>query len=392
MSANRRLYFDNAATSWPKPEGVYAAVDQYQRTVGVSLGRGASRAAVELQSVVRRCRARVARLFSAERAEQILWTFNGTDSLNQAIHGLLKPGDHVIASAAEHNSVLRPLRAAVDRLGVSVSYLPVDGQGIVNPEDLAAAIGPDTALVALTHASNVTGAIQPVAEIGAIVRETAAVFLVDAAQTAGHLPIDLTSLPVDLLACSGHKGLLGPLGTGLLYVRPGIEQRLRPQRQGGTGSQSESDVQPLELPEGYESGNLNVPGLVGLEAALAWIEARTIAAIKTHEDELIRQLVEGLQSQSGVTVHGPRAGGQRVGVVSVSIAGLPPQDAAAILDQNFQIETRAGLHCAPRMHQALGTEGCGGTLRLSVGPFTTTADVAAVLDAIAALAGSAAGG
>lgn len=383
-----RIYLDNAATSWPKPDAVYAAVDRYQRETGVAVGRGATRAAVELQTVVSRCRERAGRLLGAEQADRIVFTFNGTDGLNQAIHGLLKSGDHVITSVAEHNSVLRPLRQATDRLKVTVSYLPLDASGIINPDDVAAAIGADTKLVVLTHASNVTGAVQPIAEVGTIVRETKAMFLVDAAQTAGHLPIDLGSWPVDLLACSGHKGMLGPLGTGLLYVRPGIEDKLRPLRQGGTGSQSETDEQPATMPDRYESGNHNAPGLVGLEAALAWIEEQTIERLHDREQTLTRQLLDGLSDIAGIKVYGPPADGPRVGVVSLSIKGLEMQEAATILDQNFGIETRAGFHCAPRMHKALKTDALGGTLRLSVGPFTTPNDVDAAVAALGEIAAS----
>lgn len=380
--ARSRIYLDNAATSWPKPDAVYGAVDRYQRELGVAVGRGATHAAIELQGIVDRCRQRAARLLGAESAERIIFTFNGTDALNQALHGLLGPGDHVLTSVVEHNSVLRPLRTAIERLGVEVSYLPVDSRGIINPDDVAAAIGPDTRLVALTHASNVTGAIQPIAEVGAIVAETDAVFLVDAAQTAGHLPINLADLPVDLLACPGHKGLLGPLGTGLLYFRPGVEKQVRPLRQGGTGSQSETDQQPEVLPDRYESGNHNAPGLVGLEAALAWIEQHTVERLHEKETELTQRLLEGLEEVTGLKVYGPKDASDRVGVVSVGIDGLNPQEAASILDENFRIETRAGFHCAPRMHQSLGTDARGGTLRLSIGAFTTPAEVDAAIAAL----------
>jgi cysteine desulfurase / selenocysteine lyase len=391
MKSPPRIYLDNAATSWPKPTAVYDAVDRYQREVGVPVGRAATHAGVELQSLVDRCRQRAARLLKAESAERILFTFNGTDALNQAIHGLLGPGDHVLTSVAEHNSVLRPLRAAVERLGVEVSYLPTDAQGVINPDDVAAAIGADTKLVVLTHASNVTGAVQPIEEVGSIVRETDGVFLVDAAQTAGHLPINLAELPIDLLACSGHKGLLGPLGTGLLFVRPGVEKRLRPVRQGGTGSQSETDQQPATLPDRYESGNHNAPGLVGLEAALTWIEEQTVERIHDQETALTQQLLAGLKEITGLKVYGPQEAGNRVGVVSLGIEGLNPQEAASILDENFHIETRAGLHCAPRMHQALGTDARGGTLRLSLGAFTTSADIDAAIAALREVTAAATG-
>jgi cysteine desulfurase family protein len=386
MANPPRIYLDNAATSWPKPEAVYQAVDAYQRELGVAVGRGATQAAVRLQSIVERCRQRAARLLGASSAERIIFTFNGTDSLNQAIHGLLAAGDHVVTSVAEHNSVLRPLRSAIERLGIDVTYLPVDAEGIVDPAAAVQAIRPGTKLVALTHISNVTGAIQPIVDVGEIAHQAGALFLVDGAQSAGHVLIDLKSLPVDLFACSGHKGLLGPLGTGLLYLGPRIGEQLLPLRQGGTGSLSEDDNQPTTLPDRYESGNHNAAGLVGLEAALAWIEEQTVEKLRNHEQALVSRLIDGLDEVQGVTRYGPQDLARRTGVVSLSIAGLPPQEAASILDQSFQIETRAGLHCAPRMHQALGTAQQAGTVRLSPGPFTTSDQVDAAVRALGEVA------
>ncbi|HXY34567.1 MAG TPA: aminotransferase class V-fold PLP-dependent enzyme, partial [Planctomycetaceae bacterium] len=225
------------------------------------------------------------------------------------------------------------------------------------------------------HASNVTGTIQPIERVGELARRAGAFFLVDAAQTAGHLPIDVSRLPIDLLAAPGHKGLLGPLGTGILYVGPGVEEELASIRQGGTGSNSEDDRQPARLPDKYECGNHNVPGLFGLEAALAWIEERTVVEIRRHERQLTQQLVTTLTPIKGLRVYGPSSSEDRVGVVSVTLDGFEPQELSTILDTSFGIETRAGLHCAPGMHRCLGTFASGGTLRMSVGPFTTEADI-----------------
>ncbi|MDA1016529.1 MAG: aminotransferase class V-fold PLP-dependent enzyme [Planctomycetota bacterium] len=369
-----RIYLDNAATSFPKPDSVHAAVDRFNRQVGVSLGRGAYRDAMDAQAVVTRCRKRAADLLGAESPDRIIFTFNGTDSLNLAIHGLLQPGDHVVTTVMEHNSVLRPLRDLRDRQQVEVSYAPADAEGRVAVDDVRAAMRDNTKLVAVTHASNVTGTIQPIEDIGEIAREAGAVFLVDAAQTAGHLPIDVSQLPADLVACAGHKGLLGPLGVGLLYIRPGIEARLRSIRQGGTGSKSEDDRQPESLPDKYESGNHNGPALFGLDAALQYLDERGIAAIQQHEEQLTGQLMDMLGKTRGIHVYGPAAN-QRVGVVSVAINGFEPQILAGILDENFEVQTRAGLHCAPGAHRAIGTFDQGGTVRLSVGPFTSTTDL-----------------
>jgi cysteine desulfurase/selenocysteine lyase len=381
----QRIYLDNAATGFPKPAAVYEAVDFAQRTVGAAEGRSATRAAMQVHSVVERCRQRAARLLGAESPQRIVFTFNATDSLNLALHGLLRPGDHVVTSVIEHNSVLRPLRHLADR-GVSVAYVSADSEGRVHPDDVARAVRKNTRLVALVHASNVTGTIQPIDRVGEIARSAGAFFLVDAAQTAGRLPIDVARSPIDLLACAGHKGLLGPLGTGILYVRPGIEEHLQSVRQGGTGTNSEDDRQPNRVPDKYEAGNHNVSGLFGLEAALAWLEERTVADVCRHELQLTSRLLDGLADLPRVRIYGPKSIEDRVGVVSVTIEGMDPQELAAVLDDSFGIETRPGLHCAPGVHRCLGTFATGGTLRLSPGVFTTAAEIDATLGALRQLA------
>jgi cysteine desulfurase / selenocysteine lyase len=388
MSGTRRIYLDNAATTYPKPEAVYAVVDDYNRRMGAPIGRGAYRATIDATEIVQRCRQKIASLFGAESGERILFTFNCTDSLNLALHGLLRQGDHVVTSQVDHNSVLRPLRELERKVGIEVTRVRADATGRTNPEAFARALRPNTKLVALVHATNVTGTIQPVADVGEIARKAGALFLVDAAQSAGHLQIDLKNLPIDLLACPGHKGLLGPLGTGVLYVRSGIESRLDSLRQGGTGTQSEDDVQPENLPDKYESGNHNASGLVGLEAAVSWITQCGVQAIHDHEQALVRQLLEGLVRIPGVRLFGPATAEDRVGVVSVTVDGKDPQSVAAMLDQKFGIEVRAGLHCAPGVHRAIGTFDSGGTVRLSVGPFTTAADISAAVEAMGEIATS----
>lgn len=385
----RRIYLDNAATSFPKPDAVYAAMDDFNRRVGAAVGRGAYRATLEATGIVQRCRKRIADLLGAEGPERIVFTFNCTDSLNLALHGLMRAGDHAITSVIDHNSVQRPLTEMHRTLGIEVTRIGADATGRVDPADFKRAIRPQTKLIALIHASNVTGTIQPVAEVGTIARAAGILFLVDAAQTAGHLPINLRELGIDLLAAPGHKGLLGPLGTGILYVRPGVEARLASFRQGGTGTRSEDDVQPESLPDKYESGNHNAPGLVGLEAAVAWLLERGVKSVQQHAQVLTRQLLAGLTAIPGLRVFGPASEQDRVGVVSVAIESHDPQDIAAILDQTFGIETRAGLHCAPGAHRAAGSFERGGTVRLSVGPFSTTDDVAAAIEALRQIAGAA---
>jgi cysteine desulfurase / selenocysteine lyase len=343
---------------------------------------------VDATAIVHRCRKKVAELLGAEGPDRIIFTYNGTDSLNLALHGLLQAGDHVITSAIEHNSVLRPLAELRRRLGIEITRVVADATGLVDPAEIKRALRPNTKLVALIHASNVTGTIQPVAAAGEIARDARALFLVDAAQTAGHLPIDVRDLPCDLVACPGHKGLLGLLGTGVLYVRPGVENLLSSFRQGGTGTRSEQDVQPETLPDKYESGNHNAPGLVGLDAGAAWLLDRGVAANHHHELTLVRQLIDGLFEIRGVQIFGPDVSRERVGVVSLTIEGFDPQDVANILDQSFDIQTRAGLHCAPGAHRAIGSFDAGGTVRFSVGPFTTDDHIAAAIDAVRQIAGS----
>lgn len=388
MSDFRRIYLDNAATSFPKPDSVYDAVDCYNRDVGVAVGRGAYRQATEVQGIVNRCRKRAADLFGAESPERVIFTFNGTDSLNLALHGLLEPGDHAVTSAMEHNSVRRPLRELQSRRGIEVTTVDADRNGLVEPAAFRSAIRPNTKLMTLIHASNVTGTIQPIAEVGEIARDAGVLFLVDAAQSAGHVPIDVSDLPIDLLACPGHKGLLGPLGTGLLYIRPGIEDRLRSLRQGGTGSHSEDDRQPESLPDKYESGNHNGPGLCGLEAALAFLADRGCESIQAHEQTLTTRLLEGLADVPALQSYGPPNVAARVGVVSVTLDGYEPQILASILDENFQIQTRAGLHCAPEAHRSIGTFETGGTVRLSIGPFTTAEQIDVTIAALREIAAS----
>lgn len=382
------LNFDNAATSFPKPEAVYAAVDQYNRMNGAPVGRSTSGRAAELERTVSVCRGRLAEFFRAESASRIAFTFNGTDSLNLAIHGLLRPGDHVVSSVIEHNSIIRPLRFQQDR-GVTVSWVQPGSDGLLKPADVMAAIRPETRLVALTHGSNVTGAIQPIPDIGLALRPTGVPLLVDAAQTAGHIPIDVVDWGIGVLACSGHKGLLGPLGTGVLYVSPILDKQLIPIRQGGTGGRSEDDSQPGSMPEKLECGNHNSPGLVGLAAACDWLRTQSIAELRRQELMVIELLLSELQGVSGVRVHHSAALADSLPIVSVSFGdGLAPHDMATILDQNFGIQTRAGLHCAPRMHGWLGTLPAGGTLRLSPGRWTTSADISQVTTAIRDVAAS----
>jgi cysteine desulfurase family protein len=380
-----RIYLDNAATSWPKPPAVYDAIDHYQRHVGVAAGRGAYRESAEIAAQIAETRRRVGELIGAPRGRSVIFTCNGTESLNLALHGSLGTGDHVVTSASEHNSVLRPLRYLHDTAGVQVTVVPCDGRGLIDPDAVATAIRPETRMIAMIHASNVTGAVQPVREIGRLAHDHEVLFLVDAAQSLGHIPVDVQACHIDLLAAPGHKGLLGPLGTGILYAAPGAEQKMRPLRQGGTGTNSENEIHPRGYPDGFEAGNLNVPGVIGLLAALRFLEHQGLGALRKHEQELTRQLIDGFSAIRGVTVLGPREAPSQVGVVSITLDGYDPQEVAAMLDATEGIQVRSGLHCAPRIHAALGTLARGGAIRFSTGPFNTSAEVHRAVHAIAEL-------
>jgi len=380
-----RIYLDNAATSFPKRPGVIEAMETYAHENGAPAGRGVSREAGELQRQIDQARRLAAKILGASLPDRVVFCFNGTDALNLAILGICRSGDHVITTVLEHNSVLRPLRYLAEQRQIQVTYLSPQQDGRINPLDVRQTLRPETRLVAITHASNVTGTIQPIAEVAEVLRNSTAKFLVDAAQTAGHLPLDVQGLSLDLLACSGHKGLGGPLGTGLLYVKPGLEAELTPLRFGGTGTHSESEVQPEQMPYRYESGNPNAPGLVGLKAALEYIATQDHQQVRAQELEMTGRLVDGLRAIPNVNVHVPDSLAHQLGVVSISLTAFEPQILATLLDQEFGVQTRAGLHCAPRAHAWLGTQPTGGTVRFSVGHSTTPADIDAALNALRAI-------
>jgi cysteine desulfurase family protein len=331
---------------------------------------------------VAQTRRQVARFFHAAAPERVVFTLNGTDALNLALKGALKPGDHVVTTSLEHNSVARPL-FKLQTTGIAATFVTASPEGWVDPQDLAAAITPRTRLVAMTHASNVTGTLQPIAEVGSLCRDRGVLLLVDAAQTAGVFPIDVQAMGIGLLAFPGHKGMLGPPGTGGLVVGEGIV--LETQREGGTGSNSENEQQPKAMPDRLESGTVNTVGIAGLGAALQFIEETGREKIRQHEQALVRRLLAGLARVPGVTLYGPPPGQERAAVVSLNLESWDPQDAAAALDSTFDIQCRPGLHCAPRAHQTIGSFPAG-TLRLSPGFFNTEAEIDAAVEAIRQLA------
>jgi cysteine desulfurase/selenocysteine lyase len=381
-----RRYFDNAATSHPKPPQVLQAICDYVQRVGASAGRGAYREALESGRIVSACRTAVRRVLGCRAADHVVFALNGTDALNTALKSVLRAGDHVVTTWMDHNSVLRPLSALEQKLGLEwTAVRPDPHTTLVSVDDIALALRRGTRMVVLSHASNVTGAVQPIEEIGQLCRERGVLLLIDAAQSAGHLPTDFSTAPIDMLACPGHKGLLGPLGTGVLVIRGGLEERLATVREGGTGSVSERPVQPEELPDRLEAGSHNALGLAGLLAALEWIGQRGVAALRRHELDLMERMIPRLEACSGLRWFGPRDPARRVGVFSVRIEGLDPAELSALLEERFGLLTRSGLHCAPFAHRTIGTDASGGTTRLSLGPFLEEADVDAAADALTEL-------
>lgn len=377
------IYLDNAATSWPKPPAVRRALDLYFDEAGGNPGRSAHRLSVAAARVVERTREAVATLLGIEDPSRLVFTHNATHALNLALYGTLKPGDHVVTTSMEHNAVMRPLRH-LESQGVAVTVVACDREGTLDVDAVRRAFRRQTRLLVTTHASNVTGALLPIDRLGALAREQGVLYLVDASQTVGAVPIDLSTLPVDLLAFSGHKGLLGPTGTGGLYIREGVP--LVPLIRGGTGSQSDSETQPAFLPDAYESGTPNVAGLAGLGAAVEFLRDVGVEQVRAHEVGLVARVLEEASAVPGLTVYGPRDPAARCGVLSFNLAGAVSSEVALALEASFGIMTRAGLHCAPAAHRTIGTFPTG-TVRASVGWFNTLDDVDALLGALIEIAG-----
>ena len=379
----RAIYLDNAATSWPKPPAVMRAMTAFAEEVGASAGRGGYRRAVDASRLLFDTREKIARLFGVADSRRVVFTLNATEALNLALRGFLRAGDHVVTTAMEHNSVARPLNHLRAERGVDVTFVPCSPEGFLDPADVARAMTPATRLVAVIHASNVCGAVNDVAAVGALCRERGVTFLVDAAQSAGSIPVDVVAMNIDLLAFPGHKGLMGPLGTGVLYVGPGVE--LVPLVQGGTGTDSENVFQPESLPDRYESGSHNALGLAGLNAAAAFVADVTPAAIGAHKAALAERFVAAADAIPGVTYVGPRDFTRQAGVCSVRVQGRDPSVVGALLDTNYNVMARAGLHCSPLAHRTLGTIDQG-TVRFSFGYYNTPADVDAAAAALAEIA------
>jgi cysteine desulfurase family protein len=377
------IYLDNAATSFPKPESVYRALDVFARQDLANPGRAGHKMALAAERALDDCRHLLNQLFGGKGPERWIFTLNCTDALNMAFKGVLADGDHVLTTDLEHNSVSRPLRALELAGRISLTRIAADGGGTIDPDALRRAITPRTRLLALTHASNVLGTVQPVAEVGRIAREHDLLFLVDAAQTAGVLPIDVQEMNIDLLAFPGHKSLLGPTGTGALYVGP--RARVRAWREGGTGGDSSSETQPREYPYFLEGGTPNVLGVAGLTAGVRHVLEQGLESIHAHEVALVERLWRKLDDLGGYRVFGHRDHARRVGTISFRSEALPAAELGGILDQAFDIAVRPGLHCAPYIHRALGTFP-DGTVRVSPGPFSSADDIDQLAAALAEVA------
>ncbi|MGC5326492.1 aminotransferase class V-fold PLP-dependent enzyme [Brevibacillus sp. SYSU BS000544] len=378
------IYLDNAASSWPKPPGVKEAMAEVIDQFAANPGRGGHALAIKASKVLFRTRMQLSRLFGIKNPNDLFFYLNATQALNQAIKGfLLEEGDHVVSTSIEHNSVRRPLEYLKRTRKIEVTYVRPREDQQFYADDFGQAITERTRLVVVSHASNLTGCILPIGEIGAITRSKGLAFLVDASQSAGVLPIDVDEMGIDMLAFPGHKGLYGPQGTGGLYVRSDID--LEPMIHGGTGSQSEAIDQPTTRPDRYESGTANTVGLAGLLAGVNFVLEKGVEEIHRHEWELAKHAIMQLTQIPGVTVYGPNPDIERVGVVPFNIQGADASEVSYILDQQYNIATRAGFHCTPLAHQTAGTETLG-AVRASFGVFNTVEDVNQLIVAIKEIA------
>ncbi len=375
----KRIYLDHAATSYPKPEKVLRSVHSYLQDIGASAGRGAYQEAFSAKTILDQTRSEVASLFNISDPQRIIFTFNATDALNLGLKGILNPGDSLITSSIEHNSISRPLLQLQKNLGVHFTKIPVNIEGEIDSKQLKSAINSKTKLIALIHGSNVSGTLLPIAEIGEQARKLGIPFLVDASQTAGSYPIDVEAMKIDLLAFPGHKGLLGPLGTGALWVRDGIE--LKTLREGGTGSFSEEDQQPSNWPDLHESGSHNLVGIAGLQASIQYLKEKGIGKIRNHKENLMQQFLEGIHSLKKIRIIAPSKVEKNAGVISLQFEGVNPNQVAIRLDEEFRIQVRPGLHCSPWAHQSFQTYP-EGTVRFSFGESNTEKEIETVIQAL----------
>jgi len=378
------IYLDNAATSFPKPEETYVFMDQFYRTHGVNPGRSGYDLCMETGQLVDDTRKLLTRFFNGTDPDRLIFAYNSTDALNLALFGMLSPGDHAVTTTIEHNAVLRPLYHLSTHHGVEVDHVPFDSQGFVDPDAVAARFKPTTRVVAINHASNVIGTVQPIEQIGRRCRDRGIRLVVDASQTAGKIPIDVQAMNVDVLAFTGHKSLMGPTGIGGMYVREGVD--IRHTRAGGTGVRSAQRSHLDEYPWRLEYGTPNIMGIAGVNAGLQWIEKTGLAAIAAHEMRLLRQLVDGLREIPGVSLYCQDDLSNHIAVMIFNIDGFEPGDAGTMLDVDHNIACRTGLHCAPRVHEQLGLDTLHGAVRFGIGPFNTDEHITTAIGAVREIA------
>ncbi len=378
------IFLDNGATSFPKPNRVYEFMDYFYRNFGVNPGRSGYDLCLETGSLVEETRRLLTKFFNGRDPNRLCFSYNSTDALNLIIFGLLKEGDHAITTTLEHNSVLRPLYHLWKYGGVEVDYIPFDGRGFVDPDDFPKKFKTNTRLVIVNHASNVIGTVQPIKEIGRHCRERGILFAVDTSQSSGKIPIDMEKDNLDVLAFTGHKSLLGPTGIGGLYVREGIE--IRHTRAGGTGVRSAQRTHLDEYPYRLEYGTLNVLGVAGLNAGLKWIESRGLQAIHEQEMKLTALLRDGLENTEGITLYCQDDLRDHISIFLFNVCGLEAINTSTILDVDHNIASRSGLHCAPLVHEQLGTDKIEGAVRFGIGPFNTEEDIRTAIGAVKEIA------
>ncbi|TWH83931.1 aminotransferase class V-fold PLP-dependent enzyme [Sedimentibacter saalensis] len=372
------IYLDNAATTYPKPKSVYKNVMDAMTKYGANPGRGSHAMAIEGARVIYETRELLAELFNLDDPMKVILTFNATDGLNMAIKGILRPGDHVVTTAMEHNSVLRPIKE-LENIGVENTIVSCSHEGKINVQDIEAAIKTNTRMVVTTHVSNLTGTIFPIEKIGEMCKRRNVLYLVDGSQSAGVLEIDMQKQHIDFLAVPGHKGLLGPQGTGALLINSDAE--IKELKEGGTGSESSNPHQPNFYPDKLEAGTHNLPGIAGLNAGLKYILNKGTKSILSHEKNILETFINEMRKNPKIVIYGPEDINDRSGVVPVNIAGMDSSEVAYILDTEYNIAVRPGLHCAPLAHKTIGTENIG-AVRFGIGPFTKRSDVIAAVKAL----------
>lgn len=372
------IYLDNAATTFPKPKEVYCAVLDCMETYGANPGRAGHKLAMRAGREIYECRENIAKLLNVSNPMNIVFTHNATDSLNLSIKGVVKPGDHIITTSIEHNSVIRPIKS-LEKKGVENTIVKCDKLGQLDPEDIGKAIRPNTKLIVTTHASNVCGTIVDIESVGNIAKENNIVYLVDASQTLGVYDVDVQKLNVDMIAAPGHKCLLGPQGTGILYIREGLNVDIL--KEGGTGSNSEDLFQPNMMPDRYESGTHNTPGIAGLNAGVKFVLETGIDKIRHHEEELCDYMLKKLNEVPNVKIYGPLDSKKRAAVISINIGDIDSGELTYLLDDMYDIATRSGIHCSPLTHETIGTL-IQGTVRFSFGYFNTKEEIDKTVEAL----------